>query len=127
MQLRALVLCVACMACASTPVELPPTPTPVYSALGPVPVVLVDSLRTGDGRSALAGFHTILRTIYVRYDVAASRMLTQVLEHEKCHVALYDAGITVLLPSKLEDAVCDAIGTYQAAQALQTRKSTEKP
>jgi hypothetical protein len=104
---------------APDPTGLPPIPASVGSHLGPVPVVWADSLVDGNGMSAMAGFNPsdrqILLTNRLKRDL---RVAWQALEHEKCHVFLWDSGLHYLLPDKLAQAFCDAQATYRVAEKL---------
>ena len=103
--------------------ELPPIPTQVMSQLGPVPVVIVDSLTNGEGRPMMGGFHTIRRTIYLRRDLLQNpRVAWVVLQHEICHVWSLDSGVGSLLSLESQQAVCDASAIYRVSEMLVSRK-----
>lgn len=103
--------------------ELPPIPTQVMSQLGPVPVVIVDSLTNGEGRQMMGGFHTIRRTIYLRRDLLQNpRVAHVVLQHEICHVWSIDSGVAALLSMEAQQAICDASAIYRVSEMLLSRK-----
>ena len=87
-------------------------PTAIPSALGPVPVELVDAIGD-DGRRG--EFDEEQRIIRIRRDLCPA-MLWQTLGHEAAHVALFDAAIGDYLTEKQEEAVCNAFGTFYAIQ-----------
>lgn len=127
--LYALVLLAACGRPMVRPPEpeLPPIPSQVVSQLGPVPVVVVDSLQNGNGQSALGGFHTIRRTIYIRRDVLENpRLAWLVLLHEQVHVFLFDSGIANLIPPDVAQAIADASAAYRVQEMLAARRSPSR-
>jgi hypothetical protein len=86
-------------------------PESVPSALGPVPVSVVDSIHE-DGRRG--EFNEEQRTLSVRADLCES-MQWQTLFHEFTHIALFDGAAHELLTEKQTEAVCNAVGTALAA------------
>lgn len=109
------ILLAACAA-ASAP-TLPPIPASVPSALGPVAIVWQDTLRGEQGQLLIGGFSPFTRSIYLSRSLTHSLVAAhQVLAHERCHVALFDAGIRVNTPTL--DTVCDALATARVAEML---------
>ena len=98
---------------------LPPLPSYVFTALGEVPIVLVDVIRH-DGKEThdlgFADFHT--RTITIRADLAAAALF-HTMFHEQGHFMLFDAGVR--LSERMEEAVCDAYATMRF-QEMVTRR-----
>lgn len=104
---------------------LPPIPTEVISQLGPVPVLWVDSLTNGEGRSMSGGFHTLRRTIFLKRDLQKNPTVAWVvLVHEQCHVWSIDSGVAAQVPPDVMQAICDAQAAYRVAEMLQ---SSRKP
>jgi hypothetical protein len=96
-------------------------PESVPSRLGPVPVVIVDSIRGPDSTQyLLGGFDTRARVIYLRRDLTP-QMALLVFGHEQCHLDLADSGLHNLLHPKLADAICDAVGLRYAADRLNSK------
>lgn len=91
------------------PKALPPVPSQVFSHLGPVPVTV----------EPLEGVHGITRftsrTIGI-HEGQNPAQAWQTLWHEAMHVVFFDAGVK--LPLKVEENLCDAIGTYLTAAML---------
>jgi len=97
------------------PAPTPPTlPAFVPSAYGPVRVILKVNLYF-DGDSLYGAWYPHIRTIFVR-DSLPLWFANAVLEHEKCHVALTDYGVS--LPDEVEERVCDAIAQQRSIEAL---------
>jgi len=87
----------------------PALPGSVWSALGPVRVVVVKDLKTKKKKRKLMGLWSpIERTIYLRADMHPRAMLAT-LAHEWCHVVMWDAGVGLTV--KQEERVADAIST----------------
>jgi Zn-dependent peptidase ImmA (M78 family) len=84
-----------------------PIPCSVWSALGPVPVVMVKNLRTKK-RKLMGLWQPLNRTIYVRAGMDPTATLATIA-HEWVHVVLWDAGVA--LSKAEEEAVADAIST----------------
>jgi hypothetical protein len=96
--------------------KLPPLPTSVYSTLGPVPVVFVDTFRGDTSDSITDGkWCPDERCIKLRANVA---LITQwvTLYHEWLHVAAWDAGIG--LDEEREERVCDALSSFLFAAGI---------
>src|SRR5690242_3163492 len=87
--------------------DFPPIPATAFSHLGPVPVI-----PDGMPREELGLWEPGPRTIKIQDD-AVPAAKWQTFWHESMHTALSDAGVK--LPPKVEESVCDAIGTYLAA------------
>lgn len=97
----------------------------VPSLLGPVPVLEgreVDDVLRRDG--LLGTYNLADREIRVRSDIPDCSAY-QVLGHEMMHMILGDSGISNLLAPKMEEALCDAFGTWFAV-ALQSGKLSLK-
>lgn len=87
----------------------------VHSILGPVPVKKDTKAHRMMGEKNLLGqWNGIERVIRLRKNMPeATTRLT--LGHEIMHMVLHDAGLTVLIPRKLEEAICDAFGAWFAS------------
>lgn len=124
---RALVLLALLAACRSPfngppAPEWPPIPRQVSTPLGPIPVVIVDSLRDDQGRLLDGGYHTSRRTIYIRRGIESRTRQWQVLRHEECHVALDDSGLANLIPTQTIQALCDAFASARVAEMQESLK-----
>lgn len=96
-------------------------PRSLPSPLGPVPVLVVDSIRGADSTlNLMGGFDAARRLIYIRRGMAPAAAL-HVAYHEFCHVWTFDTGLSQLLPPLLLDAICDAWGTSRVAEYLAGR------
>lgn len=98
--------------------QLPPLPTRVHSALGPIPVELVKELKDDDGTSLMGKWIPDRRAIQIR---AAMHRTAEwhTLFHERTHVALWDAGFTQdQAANRVIEHVCDAIATARVAEML---------
>jgi hypothetical protein len=104
------------------PEVLPELPRQVVSPLGPIPVLLVDSLRAPTGELLDGGYHTERRVIYIRAGITSRARQWQVLRHEECHVVVDDAGLMNLIPAQLVQAICDAFATRRVAEMLAQAK-----
>jgi hypothetical protein len=82
----------------------------VWSPQGPLPVTVVDDL--AETQRAWGQFAMGERSIQLEGAAACSAHRLQTLCHEIVHLALWDSGVHNLLDSKLEEAVCDAVGSY---------------
>lgn len=124
------VLIVACGAApvssAPTPESLPPIPATIGSQLGPVSIVLQDSLMNEDGRVLLGGFMPANRTIYLSSKIKDRLVLWQIIYHEDCHVVLWDTGLRNFFNGpggeKMADALCDAFATARVAELVHGRR-----
>lgn len=121
---RALLLCLAlALGCArpTPPSVLPPIPASVPSLVGPVPVVLVDSLTDEAGTPMMGGYSPLRRTIYLNRAVTDPTMRAVVLEHERCHADMIAVGLHNVLDSKVAQAVCDWIALREVRRLLAPR------
>ena len=98
---------------------LPPLPSYVFTALGEVPVLLVDVIRH-DGKEThdlgFADFHQ--RTITIRRDLAPAALF-HTLFHEAAHFWIFDSGIK--LTERQEEMIADAYATHRF-QEMVTRR-----
>lgn len=106
----AFALCLLLSGCrlrpATEPASLPPLPTTVPSALGPVTVTLVPDL-VAEKEKVWGVWWVGRRTIEIEQR-APRAMQWLVLYHELCHV-MYDAsGLAYLTPAAHQEATCDA-------------------
>jgi hypothetical protein len=91
----------------------PRLPKALWSSLGPLGVSLEDRLED----NALGMFTYRPRDIKIdNTGVPAIQWAT--FWHEVTHVALFDSGVSNCLNNELEEAVCDAVGTYLAGMTL---------
>jgi hypothetical protein len=118
MRRSALVLAIALAACAFTPPNtLPPVPASVTTVLGESRVTFTDTMPIVVGRgAAMARFDELERDIYLASPLQKNRAAAwQALEHERCHVTLFDAGLYHLFTDPaarpILEAVCDAFAT----------------
>ena len=97
--------------------RLPSLPQSVSTPLGPVPVERVDALQGEDGKECedLGEVNYLLRVIRVRKKLALP-VAWHTLEHEKVHLALWDAGVQ--LSHEVEERVCDVIATARVAEMV---------
>jgi hypothetical protein len=90
-------------------------PAFVWSAQGPLPVTVVEDL--AETEKAWGQFTMGERSIQLAGDASCSANRLQTLCHELIHLALWDSGVHHLLPQEVEEAVCDAVGSYLAGAA----------
>jgi hypothetical protein len=90
-------------------------PKHIWSALGPVPVVVTAAL--ADDREALGLWDWRRRTVLLEPDADPVSKL-QTFTHECVHVALTDAGAHNLLSTEMNELVADAVGSWLAAALL---------
>lgn len=122
-----LVLLLLVLGCSRQPATAPtPDATPSYlaiprsipSQLGPVPVVVVDSIMGADSTlNLMGGFDPIRRVIYLKREQAPVQKL-HTLFHEGCHVWSFDAGLRQLVHPQLMQAICDASASARIAEIL---------
>lgn len=99
----------------------PPIPKSVRGAGGPIRVKIVDAIEPDAGKPAgdnsvtfgIWEGHKRLIRIVNTVDLAFQ---WGVLYHELVHAALFDSGLTNLMSSENEEALCDAISTSRVAE-----------
>lgn len=96
---------------------LPPIPATMPSALGPAPVVLVDSFPGEPGLLAKVDFVT--RRVSIRRDLSREGQW-QAYWHESVHLTLFDA--TASIPDEYEERVADAIANQRVREMLDRRR-----
>lgn len=99
----------------------PPLPAVVYGAGGPITVALVDAIEPDAGKPA--GDNSVTWGIWeghkrlIRIAKTVDRAFQwSVLYHEMTHAALFDAGVTNLLPAEQEECLADCISTARVAE-----------
>jgi hypothetical protein len=93
-------------------------PRTLYSALGPIPVELVDKLPADPEMMTYGRFIGHTRSIELSREIPSAEARIHTLFHEWVHVAMTDSGVTHMLDARLEEAICDAIGGLLAGAAL---------
>lgn len=126
-----LVLLLLVLGCSRQPATAPtPNATPNYlaiprsipSQLGPVPVVVVDSIMGADSTlNLMGGFDPWRRVIYLKRSLGPVGMHA-VLGHEICHLRMWDSGLRQLIHPVLADAFCDLWGTAFTAERIEGSK-----
>lgn len=104
--------------------KLPALPSDIFSVLGPIPVTEREMHK--DNLLGLAEF----RPREISLDDGMSLETSwQVLGHEIMHFVLWDGGVTDVLAREVEEAICNAYGTYFAAavKAGWVKLSVPKP
>jgi Zn-dependent peptidase ImmA (M78 family) len=96
----------------------PALPGSVWSALGPVAVVVVKDLKADDGKPLLGQWDPATRVIQIREGMNPVTAL-QVCAHEWIHAVLGDAGVHLL--DEQEESVADALSTAITADILSQR------
>jgi hypothetical protein len=93
-------------------------PASVWSALGPVPVILHKKLRgKKKGKRYFGKYNYFARQIHI--SLAASPLMQwQTLYHEWMHMVIRDAGIQHLLPDGAEEVFCDTVATARLVELL---------
>jgi Zn-dependent peptidase ImmA (M78 family) len=87
--------------------RLPALPASVPSAMGAIPVEIVEALKLND--EALCGrFSWQKRLIQVEQKMTREAQW-YTLYHEMVHVALSDSGVAQVLDERQTEAVCDAL------------------
>jgi hypothetical protein len=89
-------------------------PATIPSILGSVPVVQsaeTDKALDKDGSRGTFGLHDRIIRIHRKMPTLSQK---QTLGHEVMHVILEDSGLSHMVDSKLEEALCDAFGTWFA-------------
>lgn len=96
--------------------KLPPLPTSIPSALGPVPVKLVDRLGK-KGNENMGSYSARKREIKISR--RASRLVQwQTLYHEWMHMVLIDVGLHNVLGDEQQEVLCDTIATARMVELL---------
>jgi hypothetical protein len=85
-------------------------PAAVWSPQGPLPVTVVDDL--AESAQAWGQFTAGERSIQLAGAASSPTNRLQTLCHELVHLALWDSGIHNLLTHEVEEAICDAVGSY---------------
>lgn len=89
-------------------------PGSVYSPIGKIPVICDQKTnRHLDSKSLLGSFSTGERVIRL-HSKSPIGLRMSVLGHEVMHSILSDTGVSNMMEGKLEEAVCDAFGTWLA-------------
>lgn len=100
---------------------LPPLPTYVFTALGEVPVTLVESIPDLHGKPShdlgYCDYHK--RFILIRGDLNPATMW-HTLAHETFHFVIFDSGIR--LSHNMEEMLCDAYATHFFQEMVTRRK-----
>lgn len=119
MRIAALLSVLLLLACRA-PVELRP-PTSVFSMLGEVPIVYVDTIRGADStRYLLGGYDYYSRRIFIRREALRNPVTAWAIGlHEECHVFLVDAGIKADGP--VIELICDSYAQHRVAELLSRR------
>jgi hypothetical protein len=93
----------------------PALPKSVWSAVGPVPVVVVEGLKDEKGVDLFGCWDASAREIRIRAGIHPTTALTTAV-HEWLHCVMYDAGIK--LPAAMEERVCDCLATGIVADMM---------
>ena len=96
-------------------VNCPPFPRSVWSALGPVAVVVVEGLKDDKGQELFGCWDPSSREIRIRAGIHPTTALTTAV-HEWLHCVMYDAGLN--LPDAIEEQVCDCLATGIVADMM---------
>jgi hypothetical protein len=95
--------------------DTPPLPGSVWSALGPVPVIVIKDLKDEKGVDLYGYWDATNRRIAVREGLHPTVALTTAV-HEWLHCVMYDAGINI--PKMIEEQVADCVSTAIVADLL---------
>lgn len=96
--------------------KLPALPKEVYSTLGSVPVERPDSLAAeGQPEENMGDVNFLTRIIRISTKLSPAAAW-HTLEHERVHLALWDAG--VVLSHETEELICDVIATARVAEMV---------
>jgi hypothetical protein len=90
-------------------------PRSVWSALGPVPVIVVAELKDDKGGDLLGCWDPSAREIRIRAGIHPTTAITTAV-HEWLHCVIYDAGLN--LPDAIEEQVADCVSTAIVADLL---------
>lgn len=100
-------------------------PSSIHTLLGPIPVI---SNRKEDKllkmMSADGSFDTFERAIRLKTNLH-EQARPAVFAHEVMHAIIYDSGLDQLIDNKMQEAICDAFGTW-AASAMKAGKLSFK-
>lgn len=114
-----LVLLAGCRFGAAAPLALPRV---LPSQLGPVPVLVVDTIVGVDSTlNLMGGWDPIRRVIYVKRGMHPAQAL-HTMYHEACHLWSWDSGIRQLVHERLMQAMCDASASALVMERLNQRK-----
>jgi hypothetical protein len=118
-KLLAACLIAGVLACGRLPAPDPfAIPRSIPSQLGPVPVVVVDSILGADPRlNLLGGFDPSNRIVYLKRSLGKAQK-KHTFFHEECHVWSFDSGLRQIIPPPLMDAICDASASQRMASLL---------
>lgn len=104
------------------PKKWPPIPKSVMGAGGPIKVKLVDAIEADAGKPT-AGDNSVTFGIWEGHKRLIRIVKTlelsfqwNVLQHELVHAALFDSGVTNLLPPEQEECLCDALASARIAE-----------
>lgn len=100
----------------------PRVPKALWSSLGPLPVVVTSNIP----EDAMGMFTYRPRTITLDKTNGPAAMWGT-FWHEATHVALWDSGIHNGLTHELEEAICDAVGTFLAGMTLAGNLTVRAP
>lgn len=100
----------------TTPPAFPALPDTVHSDAGPIPVILVDDIRTADTSQFIIGRYDIFtRTIYIRRGIQSPIERQRILEHERCHVVMLESGLHNHTAPWYLELLCNAMASQRVA------------
>lgn len=123
-----LVVCLVLAGCSHIlPLEtvrpgFPPLPDTIYTASGATPVVLVDSIKSPvSNRSIIGQYRYADRVLLVSRVVKDNRQQRKVLEHERCHIVLFETGLALHIDENLAELLCDAFANARVQELERQR------
>ena len=94
-------------------------PDVVHTTVGPIPVVLVDTLSVADTTAYVMGrFSYKVRTIYLRREITDPIQRLKTLYHELCHVEVIESGLYNHIPHDVGELLCDTFASNRVAALL---------
>lgn len=104
----ALVLLIILTSCAQFgPRQLPPIPSTLQTAYGPIAVEFIDSLVDESGHQLMGAFAPGRWKIFINRNVTARPVQWAVLFHEQCHVELLISGLRNVIDDRVAQMLCD--------------------
>lgn len=103
----------------------PELPAVIYTASGPTPVVLVDSIASPDPRKLILGQYDYLnRRLYISRAVKDPLTRIKVAEHERCHIVMAESGLQMHFVDVtwLIELLCDAWANAAVSQLTQAKR-----
>lgn len=98
-------------------------PDTIYTNAGATPVQMVDSIPTQEPGKVLIGqYQYPERRILVSRVISDAKQQRKIVEHERCHVVLFETGLNMHTNPWYAELLCDAFASARVAELERSRK-----